>query len=187
MLKCLDELDKTLLLKAQSFHTEFWDGFMTFITNKYVSVPIYIFLVVLVAITFKKKSLLIFFLIGLMITSSDRISSGFFKPTFKRQRPCHNSEIAHLVHVPAGCGGAYGFISSHAANTFALAFFLFLLGRKRSRRYALLFIWAVLVSYSRVYLGVHYPGDVIVGALVGLLLGSIFYLIYTKIEVKLFK
>ena len=187
MLERLENIDKDLLLQAQSFHSDFWDRFMAFITNKYVSVPLYILLVVLVIITFRKKSLLIFLLIGLMITCSDRISSGFFKPTFKRLRPCHDAEIARLVRMPAGCGGTYGFVSSHAANTFALAGFLFLLGRKRSRWYALLFVWAVLVSYSRVYLGIHYPGDVIVGGLLGLLLGSIFYLIYLKTEPLLFK
>ena len=96
-----------------------------------------------------------------------------------RPRPCRDPDIGHLVHrVNNYCGGAYGFVSGHAANSFALATMISLLFRKKWVSTGLL-IWATMVSYSRIYLGVHYPGDVIFGALLGTLLGlTIFYVLH---------
>ena len=111
----------------------------------------------------------------LLIICSDQISSSVFKPLFERPRPCHNEAIKDLVYLPNGhCGGAYGFISSHSCNVFALASFITLLLKKHYKKIALvMFTWATLVAYSRIYMGVHYPGDVIAGAAVGLIIGVI--------------
>jgi undecaprenyl-diphosphatase len=110
-----------------------------------------------------------------LVICSDRVSSGIFKPLFERPRPCHNEAIKDLVYLPNGhCGGAYGFISSHSCNVFALASFITLLLKKHYKKIAwVMFIWAILVAYSRIYMGVHYPGDVIVGAAVGILIGIV--------------
>lgn len=107
--------------------------------------------------------------IALVIVFSDQISVQLFKEAFMRLRPCHNPNIADLVHTINGeCGGNYGFVSSHASNTFALALFVGLIFKKHFSflLYAML-VWSALVSYSRIYVGVHYPADIVCGAILG--------------------
>ena len=106
----------------------------------------------------------------------DRISVMAFKDVFQRFRPCHNPDIANLVHLVDGCGGKFGFVSSHAANSFALALFTGLLLRKHYKYILpIMLFWAALVSYSRIYVGVHYPGDILGGAILGTVIGIFVY------------
>ena len=103
----------------------------------------------------------------LAIVLSDQISVHAFKEVFLRYRPCHNLVLQSQVHLNGGCGGTYGFISSHAANTFALAMFLSLLFNGKIKYFTLfILVWASFVSYSRIYNGVHYPADIACGAIV---------------------
>jgi len=108
-----------------------------------------------------------------LILIADKISVHLFKDIFERLRPCYNLEIAKQVHTIDGyCGGQFGFVSSHAANSFALAIFSgFLFKKQYKYTLIIMLLWAVLVSYSRIYVGVHYPADVIVGALLGSSIG----------------
>ena len=109
---------------------------------------------------------------------ADQISVKVFKEGFERLRPSHNPEIKDLIHTVKGYrGGQFGFVSSHAANTFAMAFFTSKLFRNRYYSW-FIFIWAAVVSYSRIYLGVHYPLDIIGGALLGMLLGYLVFIPY---------
>ena len=113
-----------------------------------------------------------------MIVFTDQ-SSNFFKEFFERLRPCHNPELIEIIRiVKDGCGGLYGFFSAHAANTFAFASFIYFLTPNENnykRTSFLLFIWAVIISYSRIYIGVHFPSDIIIGAIYGLLSGYLFH------------
>lgn len=121
-------------------------------------------------------------MIALSITLADQFSSGFCKPYFMRFRPAQDPEIMYMVHVVNGYrGGMYGFISSHAANTFAVATFVSLLVRRKEMT-AVMFIWALIPSYSRIYLGVHYPGDIICGAIAGSVIASLVYWLYAFIR-----
>ena len=119
-----------------------------------------------------------------LVVLTDQISVELFKENFKRYRPCHNLNIKHLIHlVGDGCGGLYGFVSSHATNTAGIATFLFLLLRKKFPKYSwLVFIWAALNSYSRVYVGVHYPADVMVGSLLGMAIGFFTFYLFKKVD-----
>ena len=119
---------------------------------------------------------------ALLITLADQSASGFFKPFFERLRPCHQPGIQEFVHTLKHCGGQYGFASSHASNTFALGIFMWLLYRNLYGQ--LMILWAVLVSYSRIYAGVHYPGDIIMGAILGLISALIVYYLYKRIFPK---
>lgn len=127
--------------------------------------------------------------IGLCFLLSDRISVVCFKDVFCRLRPCNALEGVRMFRT--SCGGLYGFVSSHAANVFALAAFLSLRFRNKSSRswlFALiLFLWAAVVCYSRPYLGKHYPGDVICGALLGILIGTAVFFLVQFIENMLSK
>jgi len=171
----LTELDKNLLLCLNSYHSPMWDNFFWIITNTLTWIPLYL---TIAYIFIKNHSLRgIWFLIfaAVLILLCDRISSGFFKPFFERFRPTHDPFLRDMVHIVHNKrGGLYGFVSSHAANSFGLAVYLSLIFRNRLFNITI-FSWAVIFSYSRIYLGLHYPGDIIAGALLGLILGRLVY------------
>lgn len=185
MLEFLLELDRSLMLELNSYHSPVLDEAMYWVSHKFFWVPFYLVLVYLIIRQYGWNTLYVLVGIALVITFADRFTSGFMKPFFERPRPCHDPVIGHLIHTVERCGGRYGFASSHAANVFGLATFLWLLLRPWYRYIGLLFLWAILVSYSRVYLGAHYPGDITVGAFVGFIGGLLVYWLFIFISPKL--
>ncbi|WP_333820356.1 phosphatase PAP2 family protein [Ohtaekwangia sp.] len=183
-METLRELDQQLFLLLNGFHTPVLDYFMMFISQTIAWIPLYAYLLYLIVREHKKESWIILICIAITIVLTDRITSGLMKPYFLRLRPSHEPALQHLVHLVKQRngefykGGLYGFASSHAANTFGIATFFFLLLRPTHRWIGLLFAWAILVTYSRIYLGVHYPGDVLAGALVGAICAWIVFRLY---------
>ena len=180
MLDFLENIDSELLLWLNSQHAHFFDQLMYFVSGRWEWIPLYAFLLGVIIWKYKWKSIWIVLAIAIMITLSDQLAN-FFKATVKRPRPCKDPEIGHLVLlVNDYCSGAYGFVSGHAANSFALATVISLLFRNKWVTTGMI-IWAALVSYSRIYLGVHYPGDIICGAILGALLAWIIYTLLKRI------
>ncbi len=173
----LINLDKQIFLAINGFHSPFFDQVMYFLSMKLVWAPLYIALIVLMWSSCRRKFLVIIPLIILMVTLTDQVSVALFKDVFQRLRPCHDPSLDGLVRILHGhCGGQYGFISSHASNTFGVAVFSGLVLRHRYVWvFPLLIFWAAAVSYSRIYLGVHFPADVLVGAVVGAIIGWLIY------------
>lgn len=163
--------DQQLFLTLNGFNSPNADAVMSWITNKYSWIPLYLFLIFLIVKDRRKDSLWILATVIAAVGLADFVSSGIMKPLFVRPRPCHDPLIGHLVHMISGCGGQYGFSSSHASTSFALATSLYIMMHSRFKIVSLLFIWALIYSYSRIYVGVHYPGDIIAGAIVGMLSG----------------
>ncbi|MEQ6119525.1 phosphatase PAP2 family protein [Reichenbachiella sp. MALMAid0571] len=177
MIEWFDQIDKELFLVLNGMHVQGMDAVMLWITDKKSWIPLYILFVGLIIYKTKWKSIWVFIAIGLLITVADQFTSGLMKPFFERLRPCHNPLLSDLVYNIGKCGGQFGFASSHAANTFAIGTFLWLFFRKEYKAFVLMFVWAGIVSYSRIYVGVHYPGDVLVGAFAGVFFGmGIFWL-----------
>lgn len=131
-----------------------------------------------------RKMLLAVLGVTLVVMVADQFASGVCKGLFCRWRPSHEPALEGLVHIVNGYrGGSYGFISSHAANTFGVATYLSLMLRRRWVLWVT-FMWAFMCSYSRIYLGVHYPGDILCGALWGIFVAYIIYHLYLKIASK---
>ncbi len=172
--------DRQLFLFLNSIHSPFFDDIMWWLSQRLIWAPLYAVLLIMMWLTYRNKFWYIIPLIILLVTLTDQISVVLFKDVFLRLRPCHEPSLEGMVRIVRGhCGGSYGFISSHAANTFGVAVFGgSLLKVKYKWTFPLLLLWAATVSYSRIYLGVHYPGDVIVGGIVGALLGWIIYLLF---------
>ncbi|HSH50356.1 MAG TPA: phosphatase PAP2 family protein [Bacteroidales bacterium] len=187
MLEILKNLDTQLFIFLNGLNSSFWDQVMWWFSGKLFWLPMYLIIIAYIIFKLRWKAIITLLFIALVVTLADQISVHAFKEVFQRLRPCHNPELKDIVHlVNNKCGGQYGFVSSHAANTFAVAFFLKNLFKQK---YFSLFIisWAVVVSYSRIYLGVHYPFDIIAGALLGTIIGiSIFYL-YQYLSKKIVK
>jgi len=176
--------DEKLFLLLNSIHNSFFDSVMYWASSRWLWIPFYAWILYRIYKLFGKKTITILGLTVLLIAASDQLSSNVIKDAVERPRPCHEASLQGKVHlVNNHCGGAFGFVSSHAANCFALLSFLFLLARSKDKRLIqLLAAWAILVSYSRIYLGVHYPGDVIAGAVLGIMLGKIFSMIYFRLQ-----
>lgn len=180
ILNSLQTLDQQLLLAINRAHTPALDAVMIFASNRLVWFPAYALLIGGLIYLFRRRAVLLLPLLITAVALADSITSRLFKPYFGRPRPCHDARVFPLLHLPDGCGGQFGFLSSHAANSIALAVFLALVlpaGRLRWAKIAA-FLWAGLLSYSRIYLGAHYPSDVLGGAIIGGLLGWGAALIY---------
>jgi undecaprenyl-diphosphatase len=154
-----------------------WDIIFGWITSKTSWIPLYILLLTLTAFKYKWKTLYVGLFIGLLFALADQTSVQLFKNVFERLRPCHNPDITSVVHIINGhCGGKFGFVSSHATNSFALAVFIGFFLRSHYRFiFPLMVFWAALVSYSRIYVGVHYPADILCGAILGTIIAIFVY------------
>ncbi|HEY0654687.1 MAG TPA: phosphatase PAP2 family protein [Chryseosolibacter sp.] len=180
------ELDKNLFIELNSYHAEWLDTIMVVISHKLTWVPLYLAIVYFIFRTYGIKGVAAVICIALTIVLADQITSTFMKPFFARLRPTHDPELRDLVHIVNGYRGEkFGFASSHAANTFGLALFVFFLFRDLTRQVRWMFLWALVVGYSRIYLGVHYPGDIIVGAVVGMICATGCFMLYRKISIAM--
>jgi len=172
MLERLTDWDSDLLLFLNHLNNPVLDFVMYWASNKWIWITLY---VLLAGFIYKRKPsqlILILLFAGLMILISDQVASTVIKNWVMRFRPTHDPRIASQVHIVNGyAGGEYGFVSSHASNCFALLTYIAFLFPREKKMLWILIAWCLLVSYSRVYLGVHFPGDVICGALLGFLIG----------------
>ena len=163
----------------------FFDAIMPVLRKAEIWIPLYLVFAGLSIYWFRKNSWIILLFAAITVTASDRISSGLMKPYFERPRPCHQEGVEEqiILRKADGCGGPYGFVSSHASNHFAIAFFLIIVWKRKIRGWLklLLLLWAASISYAQVYVGVHYPGDVLFGAMLGALLAVIFGVISVNI------
>lgn len=185
MLKSLNDLDLSLFLYMNSFHVSWMDSAMIFLSSQLIWIPMIVFFVYRGYSFFPKKTFWVFLLfLFLALIATDVTSSYVMKNLVHRFRPCRLPEIKALIYnFGQKCGGKFGFVSSHAANSSVLIFFS--LRVLRLKGWAnLLWLLPLSVSLSRIYLGVHYPGDILGGIIVGLIWGYVLSYLFGKVDVK---
>ncbi|MEO9532699.1 MAG: phosphatase PAP2 family protein [Crocinitomicaceae bacterium] len=191
MIETLEQLDRDLFLLLNSPHTDLLDTVMWYSSTTWLWIPLYL---IMLYFAFKKGQLkFALTILGgvlLCVLLADLTSVHLFKNVFLRYRPTHNLEIMDLVKTvkkPNGqeyLGGQFGFVSSHAANIGAIATFILFSFTRFSKKWLFLIIWAALVMYSRIYLGVHYPGDILGGALLGFVIGFSIFKLSSKLNLQ---
>lgn len=184
MRETLNQLDTDLFLWLNGHFAPWLDPIMVFATERNSWFPFYALLVGWLAFRYRKRAIWIVLTLVAAIAISDQTASALLKPLTLRLRPCHVPALQTLIRPVVDCGGPYGFASSHAANTFALATGLWLLIGKFYPQTKWLFGWAFVVSYSRIYVGAHYPLDVLAGAGVGVLAALLCTGVYRRLRVR---
>ncbi|MCH8545441.1 MAG: phosphatase PAP2 family protein [Cryomorphaceae bacterium] len=171
LIKWFEKADTEIFLWMNNNSPAALDDFFMFITRVEVWIPLYVLLFIVLYRKYPKWNYL--WILGgvvLMTLMADQGSVKLFKETFQRLRPCNNPELDGMFRaLKEGCGGKYGFVSSHASNTFALAFFIGVLTNRTW--WAIMLVWAILVSYSRIHIGVHFPADIFFGGIFGACIG----------------
>ena len=182
----LAETDSQLFLFLNGLHADWMDKVMVLLTDMWAWFPLYLLLIYWAIRQYGKRCWWIILAVVLVVLCTDQLASHVCKPVFQRLRPCYNADFQDLIHLPKGmAGGKYGFVSSHAANTFGIAAFLTPALRKyRPWTAIVLYLWAFISSYSRIYIGYHYPGDILCGAILGILIGLIFWKVFQLIVVR---
>ena len=182
MLEYLNDIDADALLAINGLNDAFQDAFWWMVSAKWSSLLMVLALVWILLRQNRRHALLVLAMLVLAVLMADQVSSGLIKHLVERLRPTHDPSLESMVHVINGYrGGLYGFVSSHAANFFAVSTFLSLVMRQRWVAFSL-FTWALLQCYSRMYLGVHYPGDILGGIVVGVLAGWLVWCIMRWIQ-----
>lgn len=184
LIETILNFDRQIFLFLNGLHSITWDWIMFMISNKFVWIPLYAYFVYFIFTRTQKKILVLITVIA-MVAITDICASQIAKPTFERLRPCHDSSLENVHTVNNKCGKQYGFFSSHASNVFGLATFFFLLFKSKNtkKNYLwLLYLWAFATGYSRIYLGVHFPLDVITGFVCGFLVAKLAF--FTLIKLK---
>jgi len=173
----IERIDQELFLFINSLNSPFFDQVMHAISGKLIWVPLYLAILIFLGFKYKRKFLVILIFIILAATLADQ-SSVLVKNIVLRLRPCQQPSLSGMVHLVNGeCGGLYSFVSSHATNSFDVALLSLLFIRKRWYTISIL-LWASIIGYSRIYLGVHFPGDVICGSMLGAFIGWGMYQLY---------
>ena len=172
----LTKCDQTLFLIINKSHHPIIDLFFKRITNTFFWIPLYIILIIFIQQRLGWRGVLFFII---MLILSDQCSSTLLKPFIARHRPCYAAHMTH-IHLVGTHIGMYGFPSSHASNTFAFAMLFWKLFHTTCQPAYLFFIWSTLISYGRIYGGMHYPLDVISGAILGCLIGKMMYHLHQK-------
>ena len=176
--------DKQAMIFLNNLGSSTFDPFWILVSEKWFWILLYVIFLYFLYKNFNKKSLFyILLFVALGITASDQIAN-IFKFGFERLRPCHDPSLEGLLRE-VKCGGKFGFYSAHSSNSFFVATYLtILLGKKIKQLPYFLFVWAAIVAYSRVYLGMHFPGDIIIGAIMGILLALFFGTLAKKVIKK---
>lgn len=185
-MEALGTLDERFFLFLNGLHTDWMDKVMIAVTQMWVWLPLYLLMIYWTVKQYGKRCWWIFIALGIVVLCSDQLSAHVCKPLFQRLRPCYNVDLQDLIYLPKGmAGGKYGFVSSHAANTFAIAAFMTAaLRNNRPWVGIVLYLWAFISSYSRIYLGFHYPGDILCGAVLGILVGLILWKVFQLVLLK---
>ena len=186
MIEFLLNLDRELLLLFNGWHNAWLDLIMVTLTNGLNWSPFFLLIIGMMSYKFRWQTIIILVFIGIVILLTDRISAGLIKPWVGRLRPSHEPDLEGLLHLVNGYrGGKFSFVSSHAANAFGVATFLWLILRKQVKWIWIMFVWAVIFSYTRIYLGVHYPFDILGGGVLGAIIGLLVYKLGRGVPKKL--
>ncbi len=180
----IQHIDQQLFfLINRTWANQIFDLIFPPIRDQYFWIPLYILVAIFLVRNYRQKGFYLVLLLGFNFAVSDQMSSAVIKPWIQRERPCNNTMISDEVILRIDrCGVGKSFTSSHAANTFAFAMMLTLLLRKKFRWILpVSFSWAFMISYAQIYVGVHYPFDIIGGALLGIALATLLYMAAKKL------
>jgi len=183
-------LESILYFDAALFHVinqdmgnSFFDWFMPILRNPYTWAPLYLFILIFSIKSYKKRGIIMMVFLFMTFGASDFISASLVKPVVKRVRPCNELTLQGNMNNRIRCGSGYSFPSSHASNHFAMAMFLIMVYRSRWKHVVwLALLWAFAISFAQIYVGVHYPFDVLCGALLGSLIGYVLGKLFLKIQ-----
>lgn len=186
MMEFLFNLDREVFLFLNNLGTESWDGFWLFITKQFNWIPIFLIILYLVHKHYGwRHALLIIGMISLLILITDQTTNQLFKFRFERLRPGSDPSLDGLMRA-VKTSSTFSFISGHASNSMAACFFLYTVLKTRVKYIEFMFLWPLIFAYSRIYLGLHYPGDILIGYLWGIIMALLVLKLYVILRDKYF-
>lgn len=187
MIEQLIEIDKQLFLSVnQGLANQFFDFLMPILRNPYTWAPLYLFFIIFAIRNYKKKGIIMILLLLATFGLGDFTSASIIKPEVMRVRPCNDVPFKEQVTTRVRCGSGYSMPSSHATNHFAIGVFILMLFRRKWKPIVWLsLLWAASISFAQIYVGVHYPGDILIGTILGTAIGLFTSWLYFFIQPKL--